>query len=350
MKSLFRLLHTHFIPHEGNAYQPHFLRLKIAAGVLALIITLEGLYLAQTLLILPSNSYFAAIFASVLVDETNEHRNAEALGTLRVNITLERAAQMKADDMATKGYFAHNAPDGKTPWYWFDQAGYDYVAAGENLAVNFTDSKDVTEAWMRSPSHRANIMNGNYTEIGIGTAHGIYKGREAIFVVQEFGRPSPVVAKQAIAQVLATTTPKIIPKPITRATQVKTAPKPSPIIHPTTIASSSAPLSLSTTTAVAGAETERIVLTPQSEVVAQAYREPNSTIGSARELFTSPRRLTTMIYLLIGGVLLVALSLTVFVKVHIQHPRLIRNGILLLAITFSFIVLNAALGLAQGVI
>jgi len=109
---------------------------------------------------------------------------------LKVSPILEKAAQMKADDMASKSYFAHNTPDGKTPWYWLEQAGYRYIYAGENLAVNFENSEDVETAWMNSPGHFLNIMNPKYTEIGIATSTGIYKGREAVFVVQMFGKPS----------------------------------------------------------------------------------------------------------------------------------------------------------------
>ena len=167
-------LKDHFVPHKGNGYQPRLLQLKVAAGIFGLILAIEAIYLLQTKVVFPQNGLFGAIFASALVDETNLARSADSLGTLTTNATLERAAQMKADDMAAKGYFAHNSPDGKTPWYWFAEVGYDYAAAGENLAVNFSDSKDVIEAWMRSPKHRANIMNGNYTEIGIATAHGMY--------------------------------------------------------------------------------------------------------------------------------------------------------------------------------
>lgn len=131
----------------------------------------------------------SAIYAAVLVNLTNQNRIEANLSELKVSPLLEKAAQMKADDMAAKGYFAHNTPDGKTPWYWLDQAGYKYIYAGENLAVNFEDSEDVETAWMNSRGHFLNIMNPKYTEIGIATSTGIYKGREAIFVVQMFGSP-----------------------------------------------------------------------------------------------------------------------------------------------------------------
>lgn len=132
----------------------------------------------------------SAIYASVLVNLTNKERAINKVGELKLNELLVKAAQMKADDMASKGYFAHNSPDGKTPWYWFEQAGYIYRYAGENLAVNFRDSEEVQRAWVNSRGHFLNIINPKYTEIGIATSTGTYKGREAIFVVQMFGTPA----------------------------------------------------------------------------------------------------------------------------------------------------------------
>ena len=107
---------------------------------------------------------------------------------------------MKARDMAEKGYFAHTSPDGKNPWYWLEQAGYKYQYAGENLAVNFNDSKDVTEAWMQSPTHRANIVKNKYTEVGTGVATGIYEGRKAVFAVQLYANPLTKIFKTAQAE------------------------------------------------------------------------------------------------------------------------------------------------------
>ena len=132
----------------------------------------------------------SAIYGSVLVTLANRDRVSSNVAELKVSPILEKAAQLKADDMASKGYFAHNTPDGKTPWYWFEKAGYNYIYAGENLAVNFFESEDVETAWMNSPTHRSNIINSKFTEVGIATSTGIYKGREAIFVVQMFGTPA----------------------------------------------------------------------------------------------------------------------------------------------------------------
>lgn len=162
------------------------MKLKIGIACLLVLVVLIGVvpsFRANTL------DSLSAIYAAVLVNLTNQNRVAANVAELTVNPLLEKAAQMKANDMAAKGYFAHNTPEGKTPWYWLEQAGYSYKVAGENLAVNFENSEDVETAWMNSRGHFLNIVNPKYKEIGIATSTGTYKGRTAIFVVQMFGSP-----------------------------------------------------------------------------------------------------------------------------------------------------------------
>jgi uncharacterized protein YkwD len=192
-----KYLKKHFLPHESNRYHPHFFR---GASVLLMLLVLTGSFftLSHTLRTLPKNSSFAAIFVGALISYTNEAR-ADLIHTppgidrtLKTSELLTQAAQLKANDMAARSYFAHNSPDGKTPWYWLEQVGYQYVYAGENLAIDFVDSKDVTEAWLASPGHRANMLNANLKEIGIATAVGMYQGRETTFVVQMFATPLPL--------------------------------------------------------------------------------------------------------------------------------------------------------------
>ena len=139
-------------------------------------------------LILESDS-LANIESSILSLLTNTERQKRGVPALKINNLLNKAATLKAQDMASKGYFDHNSPDGKTPWYWFDKVGYKYKVAGENLAVNFGESKEITTAWMNSPLHEANIVKENYTEIGTGQATGTYNGAPAVYVVQLYGQP-----------------------------------------------------------------------------------------------------------------------------------------------------------------
>lgn len=162
------------------------MRLKIISFILAVLVIVVSVVPAFRASFLESVS---AVYGAVLVALANDERGANNADKLTVSPILELAAQMKADDMAEKGYFAHNTPDGKTPWYWLDQVGYNYKYAGENLAVNFEDSEEVHTAWTKSRGHFLNIINPIYTEIGIATSTGIYKGRQAIFVVQMFGTP-----------------------------------------------------------------------------------------------------------------------------------------------------------------
>jgi uncharacterized protein YkwD len=133
--------------------------------------------------------YLSAVISTTLVDLANGDRAGSGLGGLNISPTLTSAAQAKANDMAQKSYFAHQSPNGETPWYWIQQAGYTYLYAGENLAVDFDESWNVNQAWQNSPTHRANIMYPGFTEVGIAVATGTYNGRPTTFVVQMFGTP-----------------------------------------------------------------------------------------------------------------------------------------------------------------
>lgn len=163
------------------------MKLKLGIGLVVVLVVLLGIFPNFRTSLVDSLS---AIYASVLVNLTNRDRVAQNLSELKVSPLLEKAAQMKADDMASKGYFAHNTPEGFTPWHWFELAGYKYSYAGENLAVNFNDSEEVQTAWKNSRGHFLNIINPKFTEIGIATSTGTYKGRQAVFVVQMFGTPA----------------------------------------------------------------------------------------------------------------------------------------------------------------
>ncbi len=127
------------------------------------------------------------------------------MSPLQMNDLLSRAALLKAEDMLRRDYFSHRDPDGQMPWYWLDRVGYDYLFAGENLALNFNDSKKVMKAWLDSPSHRANLMNENYTEIGIGVAEGLFEGKEVVLAVQFFGLPAKKINQNQIVK-----SPKLI--------------------------------------------------------------------------------------------------------------------------------------------
>jgi hypothetical protein len=122
-----------------------------------------------------------------IISLANKDRGSQGLQPLRENSKLADAAIHKASDMINKNYFAHTSPEGLTPWHWIDGEKYDYNYAGENLAMDFTAAEKMNDAWMASPTHRANIMNSKYKDIGVGIVRGVIDNHETIAVVQMFG-------------------------------------------------------------------------------------------------------------------------------------------------------------------
>jgi hypothetical protein len=109
-----------------------------------------------------------SISAASLLEDTNSERTGMHESNLKLNSELSAAATAKAHDMVTRGYWAHVAPDGTTPWSFINGAGYIYDQAGENLAYGLSSSSAVMSAWMHSPSHRENVLNVHYSEVGFG--------------------------------------------------------------------------------------------------------------------------------------------------------------------------------------
>lgn len=124
---------------------------------------------------------------------TNKYRADNNLPALIKNTTLTTAATTKVNDMFAKQYFEHVSPSGVAPADLVKQTGYNYKTTGENLALgDFKDEKDLVDAWMNSPGHRANILNVDYTEIGVASKLDNFEDRKPTWLsVQEFGKPLP---------------------------------------------------------------------------------------------------------------------------------------------------------------
>ena len=110
-------LKDYFIPHKNNDHKPHFLRKKSLAFIVSCLIVVEIAFIASTLSFFRNSDFLAAVLPSVLVSLTNENRTSYKVTPLAVNPLLTRAAELKAEDMAARGYFAHTSPDGVKPWY-----------------------------------------------------------------------------------------------------------------------------------------------------------------------------------------------------------------------------------------
>lgn len=134
-------------------------------------------------------------FLGEVIALTNERRASDqscggefkaAVGPLGANALLAEAAQGHAEDMADRGYFEHDTPEGTTPTQRMRAAGYTGGVTGENIAAGQQTPEEVVQAWMDSPGHCRNIMSGSYTEIGIGYHRG---GPIRHYWVQNFGAP-----------------------------------------------------------------------------------------------------------------------------------------------------------------
>ncbi|HYK08118.1 MAG TPA: CAP domain-containing protein [Candidatus Eisenbacteria bacterium] len=128
------------------------------------------------------------VSTSDLLNLTNQKRAEAGLSPLQLDGQLSQAAEAKAQNMFAKGYWAHFAPDGTSPWDFIKGAGYPYVYAGENLARGFSSSGDVVNAWMASPDHRANMLSAHYSDVGFAIEQGPLPGdASTVLVVEMFG-------------------------------------------------------------------------------------------------------------------------------------------------------------------
>ncbi len=199
------------LPTPENDYTPHLLQRTAMVMMFLMIVLSFAVVNMQALFWQSSQWLVSTVLPAVVVDLTNSERKELQAVPLKRNALLDEAARLKAEHMAKNSYFSHYSPDGVSPWHWFDEVSYTYAHAGENLAIHFKDSGAVVDAWMKSPSHRANIVNGNYTEIGVGTAKGKFDGYDTVYVVQMFGTPAQAPAKTVAVE----TAPKVeTPKPV----------------------------------------------------------------------------------------------------------------------------------------
>ncbi len=344
MKPVTRKIKDYVIPHEGNGYKPHLLRPRATIFFCAVMVAVELCALVVVPYASMRSQLFGVIAVNALVDGANANRITDGLSALTPNPLLQAAAQEKADDMAKNGYFAHTSPAGITPWHWFENVGYDFSYAGENLAVNFFDSQDVTNAWMNSPEHRANILNANYTNIGIAVATGTYEGQPTAFVVELFGAP-------AIASIPTTPVARVIPKNTVATAKPAIAPVLVPVVSLQTTTPQAAAV------AVKGASTENLPatstlapVTPTASSAVSPSEDAAEQNNPVQEAFASPRRLSNDFYFLLIALIVGALLLNIFIKIRIQHPQLIANGIFVIALAALCVVLNQHQLLAHAVI
>ncbi|MDO3662970.1 CAP domain-containing protein [Bacillus sp. C28GYM-DRY-1] len=103
-----------------------------------------------------------------VVELTNAERQKQGLKPLQIDETLSKSARAKSQDMKDKNYFDHQSPTYGSPFDMMKSFGISYKTAGENIAKGQKTPEEVVKAWMNSEGHRKNILNPNFTHIGVG--------------------------------------------------------------------------------------------------------------------------------------------------------------------------------------
>ena len=135
----------------------------------------------------PVDSDHAAV-ASRIIQHTNDARIGLGLAPLAMNARLMHAAQLHAEQMSQAGRMEHTLPSARYPALTdrLAAAGYEWSATAENIALDYREAAGAVDGWMRSPSHRANMLSATYSEMGAGY---MVDARGHRYYVQVFGRP-----------------------------------------------------------------------------------------------------------------------------------------------------------------
>ena len=125
------------------------------------------------LLLVATPALASDITRASVVAAMNEYRAEHHLPPLREDLRLDGAADDRMRDMEELGYWAHESPDGRSPFTWLAPHGYEIHYAGENLATGFETTELLLDGWMESPGHRDNILSPHFEDCGIAIIDGM---------------------------------------------------------------------------------------------------------------------------------------------------------------------------------
>jgi len=186
-----------FFPTQKNKHKAWLLQTKVLVPLTLALVVLNGLASFTYLTHEKVKGSTTDLTPSQVIALTNLERSKANVQLVKPNSLLSTAAQKKADSMIAAGVFEHyyeNEGDIVNPWQFILESGYDYFHAGENLGKDFTQSTTLVQAWMDSPTHRENLLNPDYTEIGVAVVQGPYLDKEeTTLIVQLFATPVSAV-------------------------------------------------------------------------------------------------------------------------------------------------------------
>lgn len=178
-------------PTSTNGYKAKLIKLPALIIFTVLILTFNLVVKSD----LTAQEYSQTINSENLLIQHNKIRKDNGLSELKLNPLLTKSAELKAAKMLETNCWSHYCPPGSDPWVYFDEAGYMYLYAGENLAEGFTNIDVLMNAWMNSKTHRENILKPEFKEVGFGIVTGDYQNRSAnTLVVVHFGSQSQLIS------------------------------------------------------------------------------------------------------------------------------------------------------------
>jgi len=345
-----KIIKDAFIPYDGNDNRPKALRPKTLTTYVIIAIMVKIFVTGFLFIAYPDPAQLAAIVSSRMVDLINISRKENGIEALKTNEILAMSAQLKGQDMINRQYFAHDTPDGRKPWQFIDRNNFDYIYAGENLAMDFTSAEVVHSAFMKSPSHQRNILNPKYKEVGIAVINGKMNNKNTILLVEFFG------TKRGDSSTLAsaTTNPTVATKPSVASTPtVPTTIKPTvPVqaVEPNPIQNAE-----NDSDKIPAAEPTVPNSQPvQAEVMGEEISLEdlnNSNLSQGIIVVTSDQKASqTIIDLVIEYsniffiafviFIFISLLLNIFIRIKIQHSAMILQTVAVLALIISMVLVK----------
>jgi uncharacterized protein YkwD len=309
MRRFFCKLHHYFIPHPHNNHYPQSIRPKALLTYTATLIGLKLLVTGILFVTVPNQAFLSQEIINKVHALTNESRLANGASVLALNSNLMEAAQAKANDMVAKGYFSHYTPEGNPPWFFIDKNIYPYEVAGENLAMNFTTAVTVHNAFLSSPSHKKNILDNRFNEVGFAVAHGEINGVQTQVLVEFFGKRN---------------IPSTLPQPLPTSISEEVAPIQTPPIAVFTETVSSPPPAPSA--AVAGITQEADTFSYSNELLIFANEKTQESIGI--QIY----RWSNYLFMFFIAFLAVSLAINIITRIRFQHGHLIVQTLLVIVL------------------
>lgn len=181
-----------FLPTSQNGYRAHLTKPATIILAIAVFVSVSVGYL-----IIKKSSHQVLgssddLTEATIISLTNLERTKAGLAPLEPSPELNTAAYNKALDMIQNQYWNHVSQTDKQPWEFIDEAGYNYLSAGENLARNYPSAEAVITGWLNSPAHKDNLLSQNYTHTGVAVVKGeLLENPQAVLIVQMFASPLP---------------------------------------------------------------------------------------------------------------------------------------------------------------